>query len=302
MNDDIYDNGPLEKRCKVSPSVSSPHLVSDDLVDHDGEPMYDPTSIHHPNSSEWFPSDHVSDYISFYLRHVLNKASRNKLKSERPRVSLPFKVAYTPSIDPNMLLFFTKFGKDPKKGVDRAWSNSQDRLLDLVEPLTRIFDLAEEAKMEGTLVDPEILKPVVACDGLVTPVPSNAAACADTATSDPEGVGSGTNPLQLPGSGEERQKRRAFHPFKQWIVRASGEGGEGERSGVDRGREEQQRNEIETNGVEVREESGPEKSQLVLVDCGIPSYTSGEAWPLQVRPLCGVREDKRAGRRVLAAL
>ncbi|KAJ1137368.1 hypothetical protein NDU88_003777 [Pleurodeles waltl] len=56
-----------------------------------------------------------------------------------------------------MFLFFTKFGKDPKKGVDRAWSNCQDRLLDLVGPLTRIFDLAEEAKMEGSQVDPETL-------------------------------------------------------------------------------------------------------------------------------------------------
>ncbi|KAJ1193692.1 hypothetical protein NDU88_002988 [Pleurodeles waltl] len=56
-----------------------------------------------------------------------------------------------------MLLFFTKFGKDPKKGVNRAWSNCQDRLLDLVGPLTRILDLAEEAKAEGGQVDPETL-------------------------------------------------------------------------------------------------------------------------------------------------
>ncbi|XP_069098274.1 olfactory receptor 1468-like [Pleurodeles waltl] len=56
-----------------------------------------------------------------------------------------------------MLLFFTKFGKDPKKGVDRAWSNCQASLLDLVSPLTRIFDLAEEAKIEGSQVDPDIL-------------------------------------------------------------------------------------------------------------------------------------------------
>ncbi|KAJ1215174.1 hypothetical protein NDU88_002783 [Pleurodeles waltl] len=56
-----------------------------------------------------------------------------------------------------MLLFFTKFGKDPKKGVDRAWSNCQDRLLDLVGPLTRIFDLAKDAKLEGSHVDPDTL-------------------------------------------------------------------------------------------------------------------------------------------------
>ncbi|KAJ1158353.1 hypothetical protein NDU88_011044 [Pleurodeles waltl] len=156
LNDD-FDDGPPEKRRKISPHEYSPHLVPEDLVDPDGDSLFEPTSIHHPNSSEWFPSDHVSDYVSFYLRHPLDKLSRNKVKSECPRPSLPCKVTDTPAIDPNMLLFFTKFGKDPKKGVDRAWSNCQDRLLDLVGPVTRIFDLAEEAKIEGSQVDLDTL-------------------------------------------------------------------------------------------------------------------------------------------------
>ncbi|KAJ1083307.1 hypothetical protein NDU88_003466 [Pleurodeles waltl] len=49
--DDDYFDGPSEKRRKISPHEYSPHLVPDDLVDPVGEPLFDPTSIHHPNSS-----------------------------------------------------------------------------------------------------------------------------------------------------------------------------------------------------------------------------------------------------------
>ncbi|KAJ1176640.1 hypothetical protein NDU88_001911 [Pleurodeles waltl] len=113
--------GPLEKRRKISPSDGGAvHPVSHMLVDQAGEPLFDTSFMVHPNSKEWYPSDHVADYVSFFLRHPLDKATRNKLKSECPRPSLPNNITSTPVIDPNMLMFFTKFGKDPKKGVDRA--------------------------------------------------------------------------------------------------------------------------------------------------------------------------------------
>ncbi|KAJ1084625.1 hypothetical protein NDU88_004771 [Pleurodeles waltl] len=155
-SEDPVSYGPLEKRRRISPPDGGDvHLVSHDLVDHAGEPLFDPSFMVHPNSKEWYPSEHVADYVSFFLRHPLDKAARNKLKSECPRPSLPDNITATPVIDPNMLMFFSKFGKDPKKGVDRAWSGCQDKLLDLVGPLTRIFDLAEEAKMDSNPIDPE---------------------------------------------------------------------------------------------------------------------------------------------------
>ncbi|KAJ1099201.1 hypothetical protein NDU88_004305 [Pleurodeles waltl] len=157
-SEDPVSYGPLEKRRRISPPDGGDvHLVSHDLVDHAGEPLFDPSFMVHPNSKEWYPSEHVADYVSFFLRHPLDKAARNKLKSECPRPSLPDNITATPVIDPNMLMFFSKFGKDPKKGVDRAWSGCQDKLLDLVGPLTRIFDLAEEAKMDSNPIDPEVL-------------------------------------------------------------------------------------------------------------------------------------------------
>ncbi|KAJ1181781.1 hypothetical protein NDU88_006980 [Pleurodeles waltl] len=65
--DDIQDpddlwQGPSEKRQKNSPFDSSSSRVYDfTVLDALGEPMFDPTLIHHPNSTEWFPSDHVAE-------------------------------------------------------------------------------------------------------------------------------------------------------------------------------------------------------------------------------------------------
>ncbi|KAJ1124324.1 hypothetical protein NDU88_002785 [Pleurodeles waltl] len=114
--DDLWQ-GPLEKRLKVSLSDANPSQVNDfTVLDALGEPMFDPTLIHHPNSTEWFPSDHVAEYVLCHLRHSLDKATRNKLRSECPRPSLPFKITSTPVIDPNMVLFFSKFGI-PENGL-----------------------------------------------------------------------------------------------------------------------------------------------------------------------------------------
>ncbi|KAJ1087569.1 hypothetical protein NDU88_000736 [Pleurodeles waltl] len=153
-------SGPVEERRKTSLDTlgeSSKTKSNNTLLDFAGQLMFDQSLIRHPNSTEWTPCDHVSEYVLKNLRQPLDKLVRNRLKSECPRPSLPNNITNTPVIDPNMIMFFTKFGKDPKKGVDRAWTNCQDRLLDLSGPLTRILDLAEEARMEGKKVDPVIL-------------------------------------------------------------------------------------------------------------------------------------------------
>lgn len=52
-----------------------------------------------------------------------------------------YNITSTPAIGLSTLLFF------------RAWNKYQVRLLDLSGPPTRILDQAEEARLEGTLVD-----------------------------------------------------------------------------------------------------------------------------------------------------
>ncbi|XP_069055841.1 uncharacterized protein [Pleurodeles waltl] len=127
------------------------------LFDSEGFPMFDPSQIHHPNSTEWFPADHVGRYVAQKLFSPLDKQTRSKLKSECPRPVLSNKATITPTIDEQMLTFFTKQGKDPRKGVDKAWSSCQDKLLDITGPLTRIFDLVESARLDGSFLDPEEL-------------------------------------------------------------------------------------------------------------------------------------------------
>ncbi|KAJ1186531.1 hypothetical protein NDU88_003312 [Pleurodeles waltl] len=59
--------GPLEKRRKISPGDGGAvHPVSHVLVDHAGEPLFDPSFMVHPNSKEWYPSDHVADYVFLF--------------------------------------------------------------------------------------------------------------------------------------------------------------------------------------------------------------------------------------------
>lgn len=47
--------------------------------------------------------------------------------------------------------------KDPRRGIDRSWWSCQDKLLDVIGPLTKILDMAEEAKVTGSAISPEVL-------------------------------------------------------------------------------------------------------------------------------------------------
>ncbi|XP_078518881.1 uncharacterized protein LOC144784063 [Lissotriton helveticus] len=140
---------PSPKKARFDAFASQP------VLDSEGNPMFDPSSIRHPNSTEWFPTPHVVEYISSKLRLPLDKSVRAKLKSECPKPSLPCHITVTPSIDQPLLTFFSKFGKDPRKGIDRAWSTCQDKLLDVVCPLARVLDMAETARLEGSALNPE---------------------------------------------------------------------------------------------------------------------------------------------------
>ncbi|XP_078503873.1 uncharacterized protein LOC144762523 [Lissotriton helveticus] len=152
--DDLADlfqinDPPSPKKARLDAFASQP------VLDSEGNPMFDPTTIRHPDFTEWFPISHVGDYISSKLRLPLDKSVRAKLKSECPKPSLPSHITVTPSIDQPLLTFFSKFGKDPRKGVDRAWSTCQDKLLDVVGPLARVLDMAATARLEGSNLNPE---------------------------------------------------------------------------------------------------------------------------------------------------
>ncbi|XP_069082882.1 uncharacterized protein [Pleurodeles waltl] len=119
--------------------------------------MSDPEGFYHLRSSEWRPEQKVAEYVASKIRQPLDKLVWARLKAECPRPTLPGKVAATPELDPKMCTFFAKYVKDPKKGIDRSWRACQDKLLDVLGPLTQIIQLAEHARRTDTPLPTDIV-------------------------------------------------------------------------------------------------------------------------------------------------
>ncbi|KAJ1157118.1 hypothetical protein NDU88_009833 [Pleurodeles waltl] len=119
---------------------------------------FEPEDIVHPRSSIWLPPPEVADYVEAHIRHGFDKDIRSRLRSECPRQDFPSKVTETPELDPTLVTFLKKSAKDPKKGIDRAWRGCQDKLLDVSGPLTKILEIASQAKESGDPINPDILE------------------------------------------------------------------------------------------------------------------------------------------------
>ncbi|XP_056395197.1 uncharacterized protein LOC130290954 [Hyla sarda] len=118
---------------------------------------FDPALIRHPRSGEWLPTGKVAKFISTRVFKSLDRTTRNKMKAECPRPTLPHNSSVTPELDPVLTKFLMKSGKNPKKGLDRSFRACQDKLMDLIGPLTKIVDLAEESSASNRPVDTEVL-------------------------------------------------------------------------------------------------------------------------------------------------
>lgn len=145
---DEYIFDPLEKLDDLNqPSTSG------SVKDPSGVEMFNPSKINHPRGSDWWPHDHVAKFIKLCIRKPLERESRNLMRSECPSPSLDNKAGLTPILDPELLTFLFKTGRDPRKGHERRLKQCQDKLLDTLGPLARILDLAEESSINGTPVD-----------------------------------------------------------------------------------------------------------------------------------------------------
>ncbi|XP_053310368.1 uncharacterized protein LOC128472509 [Spea bombifrons] len=140
---------------EVPPIGERPDLDADAnaLLDPQGEPLFDPDNLIHPRSADWFPTEHVAKYIAARVRHPLDKATRNKLKAECPRPTVPDLACNTPDVDPKIAQFLGKTGWRPKKGLDFSLRNCQDKVLDVLGPCARIFEMVEEAISGVTPLD-----------------------------------------------------------------------------------------------------------------------------------------------------
>ncbi|KAM8971981.1 uncharacterized protein RCH25_017586 [Pelodytes ibericus] len=128
------------------------------LIDLQGEPLFDPTNLHHPRSAEWFPTDHIAQYIAFRVRNPLDKASHNKLRAECPRPTVPDMACDTPEVDPKIAQFLGKTGWKTKKGLDFSLKVCQDKVLDIMGPCAKIFELVESGLSTDTPVDLPAIK------------------------------------------------------------------------------------------------------------------------------------------------
>ncbi|XP_056400569.1 uncharacterized protein LOC130294571 [Hyla sarda] len=135
-----------------------PALQEDTTVTHPGDSYFDPALICHPRSGEWLPNSRIAEFLALRANKPLDRPSRSKLKAECPRPSLPNNSSATPELDPLLAKFLFKTGKNPKKGVDRSFKSCQDKLMDLLGPLSKIMDMADEASASNSTVDTETLK------------------------------------------------------------------------------------------------------------------------------------------------
>ncbi|CAH2276156.1 Hypothetical predicted protein [Pelobates cultripes] len=125
----------------------TPELISKSdeeniILDFNGKPLFDPDHIKHPRSAEWVPMAH----LEYWLKKALDQAARNKLRAECHRPTLSKKVAQTPDLDPTIVQFLTKSGKNPNKGLDRSLKSCQDKLMDISGSVAKMF---EHAKASG---------------------------------------------------------------------------------------------------------------------------------------------------------
>ncbi|XP_056422373.1 uncharacterized protein LOC130362240 [Hyla sarda] len=144
--------------CEDSDTVSPNPVNQDIILDSNGIPYFDPSQIKPLSSGERVPHPQILKYLNLWIRKGLDKTARNKLRAECPRPTLPLKAAVTPDIDPILIKYLIKSGKNPKKGLDRSFKACQDKFLDLLGPLTKILDLSEEAASTGNPVDVNVLK------------------------------------------------------------------------------------------------------------------------------------------------
>ncbi|CAH2318978.1 Hypothetical predicted protein [Pelobates cultripes] len=149
--DPVYSEDSSPERSEAAPPAVEAEQEADKsaILDPQGKPLFDPDALHNPCSAYWYPTTHVAIYIANRVRKTLDKATRSKLRAECPR---PTRSQTWPR-DPrsgSQDSFLVKPGWKAKKGLDYSLRNCQDKVLDILWPIAKIF---ETALTEGTPID-----------------------------------------------------------------------------------------------------------------------------------------------------
>ncbi|CAH2252303.1 Hypothetical predicted protein [Pelobates cultripes] len=118
--DPVYseDSSP-ERSVTVQPAIEARQEADKSAVlEPEGEPLFDPDALHNPRSAYCYPTTHVAIYIATRVRKPLDNATRNKLRAECSRPTVPDIACVTPEVDPKIAQFQGKSGWKVKKGLD----------------------------------------------------------------------------------------------------------------------------------------------------------------------------------------
>ncbi|KAJ1097310.1 hypothetical protein NDU88_002435 [Pleurodeles waltl] len=85
-----------------------------------GHALFEPSDVRHPRSAEWWPMRHAAEYIRQKIRKPLERNERNVMRAECSRPVIGEKDSMTPNLDPDLITFLFKLGRDPRKGLERS--------------------------------------------------------------------------------------------------------------------------------------------------------------------------------------
>ncbi|KAJ1112969.1 hypothetical protein NDU88_001229 [Pleurodeles waltl] len=139
--DTINDNEMDEFNIKEKTETEQRKEVKDPL----GQVLFEPSDVKHPRSAEWWPMRHVAEYIRQKIRNPLERNERNVMRAECSHPVIGEKDSMTPNLDPVLITYLFKLGRDPRKGLERLLKQCEYRLLDVLGPLARICDMVEES-------------------------------------------------------------------------------------------------------------------------------------------------------------
>ncbi|CAH2312094.1 Hypothetical predicted protein [Pelobates cultripes] len=126
------------------------------LLDPQGNPLFNPDDLRHPRSAEWEPPGHIAQYVARRMRTPLSKEGRNKFLAECPRPSLPGSACRIPEIDSKIVQFLNKSDWKPKKGLDYSLKGCQDKILDTLGSLSKLYELLDAARAADLALDVDV--------------------------------------------------------------------------------------------------------------------------------------------------
>ncbi|KAJ1211358.1 hypothetical protein NDU88_006718 [Pleurodeles waltl] len=85
-----------------------------------GHTLFEPSDVKHPRSAEWWPIRHVAEYFRQKIRKSLERSERNLMRAECSCPVIGEKDSVTPNLDPDVITYLFKLGRDPRKGLERS--------------------------------------------------------------------------------------------------------------------------------------------------------------------------------------